>query len=280
MDDNQRTDGEHHHDGADPPDVGSVQAADHPGEGGEPLEEAVLQEAIEENPEEVARLIERLGLVNELLDATEVVTSAMDDRMVRDLSGTSATLASAADAAATDGVVVLGESVGENGADLAAALETLAEMQRDGTMDELRELTDVLSLAGDALDDEMVRRLAGTGANLGGLADAAADERTLRGIERMLTAVGEADAADPEGVGAIGLIRALRDSEVQMGLGYVIAIARAMGQELSAEQRLAEQATAEQRNRETPRERVDAQSHESDRAVDPGQGQREVTTNR
>jgi uncharacterized protein YjgD (DUF1641 family) len=181
----------------------------------------------------VARLLDRLGLVNDLLDGAELATEALDDRMVADLAATAGTLGEAADGLATRETVSLAETVGAEGEDLAAGLATLARLQREGTLDDLAELGDAASLATAALDDEMVTTLARTGGSLGELADTAADPETVQGMQTLLRAVGDAsdpDAAEP--VGALGLVGALRDPEVKRGMGFLLAVARATGREL------------------------------------------------
>jgi len=77
-----------------------------------------LEAAIEENPEEVARLVERLGLVNEILDVTELASGALTDEMVQELAGTSAMLLESADGLATPETAELAETVGTNATDL------------------------------------------------------------------------------------------------------------------------------------------------------------------
>ncbi|EJN59810.1 DUF1641 domain-containing protein [Halogranum rubrum] len=189
----------------------------------------VLAEAIAENPHEVARFLDRLGLVNEFLDAADVAVSGLDDEMVTELAGTSTTLALAANGLATPGTVELGETVGENATELSAAIETLVDLQRDGTLDDLAALGDLVSLGSAALDDEMVTSLAHTGGRLGELADVAADDDTARGLETLLTAVGTANTAEVRRVGPVGLVRSLRDPEVQTGIGFLVALARELG---------------------------------------------------
>ncbi|MFB6106497.1 MAG: DUF1641 domain-containing protein [Halobacteriaceae archaeon] len=201
------------------------------------IEESALAAAIEENPEEVAQFVGRLGAVNDLLDVLELGLDAMDDEMVTELSGTAGTLAAAGDGLATAETVRLAESVGENGEDLTAALETMVELQRTGTLDDLVELANAASLATSALDDEMVVTLARAGGSLGEVADEAADRDTARGLATLLGAVGDASDpdADPERLGPWGLVKATRDPEVQYGLGYVVAIARALGRAVDAD---------------------------------------------
>ncbi|WP_135366625.1 DUF1641 domain-containing protein [Halosimplex halophilum] len=199
-------------------------------------ERSELEAAIEQNPEAVAEFVDHLDAVNELLNVLSLGESALDDEMVRELSATGSTLAESADGLATDETVALAETVGENGDELRDALDTLLALQRSGTLDELAELAEVGSLATAALDDEMVTSLAGTGAALSEVAQTASDDDTRDGIERLLESVGEAERNSPEQVGAVGLLRGLRDPDVQYGLGYLLALAGALGRAQSTEE--------------------------------------------
>ena len=192
---------------------------------------AELEAAIAENPEAVAELVRRADAVTELMDVLALGEAALTDEMVTDLADTAGTLAAAGDGLATEESVALATTVGENGAELQAALETMVDLQRSGTLDELAELATVGSLLTAALDDEMVRSLASTGGALGEVADTAADEETRAGLETILEGVGSAEASEPERVGPIGMLRAVRDPDVQYGLGYVLALAAAIGRE-------------------------------------------------
>lgn len=188
-----------------------------------------LEAAIAENPEAVAEFVHRLDAVNELLDVLALGESAFTDDMVVDLADTTSTLAESADGIATEETVGLAEGIGANGEELQSAMETLVTIEQSGTLEELAELAEVGSLVTAALDDEMVRSIAGTGTALGEIADTAATEETRDGVQTLLEGVGTAEEADPKPVGALGLLRETRDSEVQYGLGYVIAIAKAIG---------------------------------------------------
>ena len=212
--------------------------SDRDGSGGTALEgtdvDGDLEAAIAENPEAVAAFVRRLDAVNELLDVVALGENAFDDEMVREVAGTTATLAESADGLATAETVGLAETVGANGAELQEALETLLALQRGGTLDDLVELAGVASLASAALDDEMVRSLAATGSSVGELADTAADEDTSQGLQTVLEGLGAAEREPPERVGAIGLLRKSRDPDVQYGLGYLFAVAGAVGRARTA----------------------------------------------
>lgn len=200
------------------------------------VEEDALARAIAENPEAVATLVRRLDAVNDLLDVVDLGTAALDDEMVATLAADADLLGEAADGLATRETVHLAETAGASGDDLGAALDTLVRLERSGTLDDLAELAEVVSLATAAADDEMVATLAGTGESLGELADVASKPETVRGLEAMLDAVGEAsDAEDPpDPVGAWGLLAATRDPDVKRGLGFLVAVARSLGEGFDA----------------------------------------------
>jgi uncharacterized protein YjgD (DUF1641 family) len=200
----------------------------------EPAAEDVdFQSLVAENPEDVARLLERLDEVNELLDVASLLTAAADDEMVQSVTETTTNLGMAADGMATDELVRLGDAVGENADDLAEGLEALARLQRTGTLDDLLALAEVASLLTAAMDDEMVMSLSNLGSQLGGVADTAAEEDVSRGLEDVLHAVGDATSEEVEPVGAIGLAKAMRDPEVKAGLGVALALLKGLGRNVA-----------------------------------------------
>lgn len=129
----------------------------------------------------------------------------------------------------TDGEV--GTDAGSVPPELAAAIEENPEAvaRLIGNLDQVNDLLDALSVATSAMDDEMIMTLASTGSRLGEVADTAADEEVAGGLEDVLQAVGDATSEEPEPVGVIGLVRALRDPEVQAGMGVAMALLRALG---------------------------------------------------
>lgn len=118
----------------------------------------------------------------------------------------------------------LEESIAANEEELVALVEDL---------DTIGQTVDLMTFAAEALDDEMVVLLARTADQLGELADTASEPETVRGLQSMLVAVGEAADEPPTRVGTVGLVRSLRDPDVQVGLGFLLAIAKALGQELN-----------------------------------------------
>jgi uncharacterized protein YjgD (DUF1641 family) len=192
-------------------------------------------DAIADHPEAVAALLERSGQLSSMLDALALVEDALDDRMVEDLTADATTLGLAAAELADDGTVELGSAVGANGADLAVAVERVATLHRSGTLDRLFEVADALALLTDAADDEMVESVVTRGTALGEVATTAADDDVRRGIERLLDGLGDATVAESEPLGPLGLVRALRDPEVQAGVGFLVAVARGIGADEGAD---------------------------------------------
>jgi uncharacterized protein YjgD (DUF1641 family) len=131
------------------------------------------------------------------------------------------------DADRATGSTELEEAIAENPEAVAGLVRRL---------DAVNELLDVLALGENALDDEMVRSLAETGGGLGELAQVAADDDTRDGLETMLRGVGAAERDPPERVGLVGLLRRSRDPDVQHGLGYLLAVAGAIGQSTSGDE--------------------------------------------
>jgi len=197
--------------------------------GGEQSVPPELVAAVEDNPAEVARFLDNLGQVNDLLDASAVATAAMDDGMVMRLAEGGSNLGAAADEAATPELAQLGDAVGDNADALAEGVETVVQLQESGTLDDLAAFADTVSLLQAAMDDEMVTTLTGTGARLGELADTASDEDVAAGLETVLTSVGDATSDEVEPVGLIGLARAMRDPEVKAGMGVALTLLKGLG---------------------------------------------------
>jgi len=125
--------------------------------------------------------------------------------------------------------------VDENEAALAEALETIVALQETGTLDDLAGLADMMALLTAATTDEMAVELSQMGGRLMEVADTASEPEVARGLDDALAAVGEASEGEPEPVGMLGLLRAMRDPEVQAGMGFMLALARALGRRQTEE---------------------------------------------
>ncbi len=118
------------------------------------------------------------------------------------------------------------------------ALKTLVELEESGTLDDLAEVANTVSLASEAVDDDMVKSLMRSTVRAGELFDTAAGEpEALRNLEVLTGALTESapDPAEaPDRVGMVGALRKMRDPDVQRGLGFTLQLLGQIGEQLEA----------------------------------------------
>ncbi|MEF8825761.1 MAG: DUF1641 domain-containing protein [Halapricum sp.] len=115
-------------------------------------------------------------------------------------------------------------------------LETLVELEETGTIDDLAQAATTISLASEAIDDDMVQSTTKATVRAGELFDTAASEpAALRNLEVLTAALSEtaSDPTDPpDKVGVLGLLRKLNDPSVQRGLGFALTLLAELGDQL------------------------------------------------
>ncbi|MFB6086210.1 MAG: DUF1641 domain-containing protein [Halodesulfurarchaeum sp.] len=193
--------------------------------------------------------LEQSGTLDDLAEAANVISlakEAMEDEMVVSMMHMASRLAEAGDGLATDETVRMADTMGANAGDLETALEKMIVLEQDGTLDDLTEAANTISLASEALDDDMVSSVVGAAGQAGELLDSAAGEpQALRNLEVLMAALGDA-AADPsespEQVGMIGALRKMGDPDVQRGMGFMLRLAGALGENLEARSEAYDQA--------------------------------------
>jgi uncharacterized protein YjgD (DUF1641 family) len=116
------------------------------------------------------------------------------------------------------------------------ALETLVELEETGTLEDLAEAANLVSLAAEAVDDDMVQSTMRATVRAGELFDSAAGEpAALRNLEVFTAAMSEAapePAEPPERVGRFGAFGKLGDPKVQRGLGFTFRLLHEIGDQL------------------------------------------------
>lgn len=203
----------------------------------------VLEEAIQENPEEVARFVQNAGLLNELLGASQMAFEAADDHVVTSVSNKTATLIESADGLAQDGTPELAGVLGANADEFRSAAEKLVRLEQNGTLDQLGEAGEAVKMATDAADDQVIASLANFAQFEVELLHTMADERIITAVETITSAVGDVcqecegeDGLPPRAkLGLRALLFGggpLKDPDVRRGLGYVFEILRAIGKRL------------------------------------------------
>lgn len=178
-------------------------ASDAEAEGADLAGEAAIRDALAEHGDDVAAAIERTDEIKEVIDLAILTIAAADDDEVDHVTEVLSNLIQAVDGLSTEGAVALADAVGENGDELASAMASVAELEREGQLDALVELAAMLSTVD-------------------------VDESAMGGLERFAGAVGEAES-EAEPVGVLGFLGALRTPDVRAGLGYLLAILRGLG---------------------------------------------------
>lgn len=175
--------------------------------------EAALRAALAEYGDEYAAAVEHTDELVEVLETAILVVASADDEDVEHVTDSLVALTNAVDALTTDETVALAERVGEDGDELAAMTGRLVALERSGDLEEL------LALAELAAELEL-------------------DGDTIHGMNRVFAAVGDAEGrpeSDRESVGLLGLVRSLRTRDVRAGLGYGIAVVKALGRNRRAD---------------------------------------------
>ena len=169
--------------------------------------DAALRAALAEFGDEYAAAVEHTDDLVEVLETAILVVASADDEDVEHVTDSLVALTNAADELTTEQTVALAERIGEDGDALAAMTGRLVELERSGDLEEL------LALAELAADLEL-------------------DDDAIRGMNRVFAAVGEVERqpeSDRQSIGLLGLARSLRSANLRAGLGYGVAVLKALG---------------------------------------------------
>jgi len=217
--------------------------------------QAAVDDALAANGERLAALVNRSDEFENALETAIVVLATADEDELAELSAAAANLIAAADGLSTEATAELAADLGEHADELAASLDTVVALQRDGHLDdlvalataftgslsteEIERLSSMLSESGPELVDtlEAVVELQGEG-QLEQLLETATtlsaleiDEEAVQAMNDVLGAVGDAGrVSEPAGVG--GMVRRLTSRDLRAGLGYLLAVLRALGRRL------------------------------------------------
>lgn len=120
------------------------------------------------------------------------------------------------------------KKISENKDYLAEAIDKVVWLERSGNLDALLGFSALIKIVQDSISDAVVEKNMEMLTNIGLLSTKFTSDRALM----LLNALGDAICRcekDPEPVGLMGLMKALREPEVQKALGMLINIARELG---------------------------------------------------
>jgi uncharacterized protein YjgD (DUF1641 family) len=224
----------------------------------EPRDEAgedALRRALAANGEDLAAVIDRTEQAEDLLTTAILVAASADEDELEHITDSTSNLVRAADGISTEGTADLAADLGANAEDLGDALDSVVALQRAGHLDDLLTLATAFSASlSPAEVEELATMLEESGTDLvaaldavlelqreGHLDDLVAtakvvstleiDESTARGLNDLLSAVGEAQR-ESEPVGLFGALRRLLGRDARAGLGYLVTVLRAQGRRL------------------------------------------------
>ncbi|MET1124875.1 MAG: DUF1641 domain-containing protein [Archaeoglobaceae archaeon] len=123
------------------------------------------------------------------------------------------------------------KKIAENQEYLEEAIDKLVWLEKSGNLDALLGFSALIKLVQDSISDAVVERNMELLANLGLIATKFMSENALK----LFNALGDAICRcekEPEPVGVIGLMKALREPEVQKALGMLLNIARELGKNI------------------------------------------------
>jgi len=219
---------------------------------GEGAGEKQIREVLDVHGDDLAAALDRTDEVADLVETTILILASADDDEIDHLTESIGNVVDAADGLSTEEAAALATSVGENGEDLSATVDTLLEFQQEGRLDdfatiasafseslspeEVEELATMLEENGaetvEALDVVLDLHREGQLDDLVDLAKVVStleiDADTAAGMNTFLGAIGEAQR-ESEPVGLLGFVSGMRSRDARAGLGYLLALLKAQG---------------------------------------------------
>ncbi len=123
------------------------------------------------------------------------------------------------------------KKIAENKDAIIQAIDKLVWLEKSGNLDALLGFSALIKIVQDMISDSVVDKNAEMIANLGLLSAKFTNDRALT----LLNALGDAICRcekEPEPVGLMGLLKAMREPEVQKAIGILLNIARELGKSL------------------------------------------------
>lgn len=214
--------------------------------------EQALRDALAENGEQLAAVVESSDELQDVLTTAILIVASADEDELDHITDSITNLTEAADGISTAEAAALATDVGANAEELSSTLSTLLELERSGDLETLVTLATAVSggLSPDEVDElasllesdtaelidalDLVLELQREG-DLGELLDLAQtasrlelDEDAVTGLNAVLGAVGEAQR-NSHSRGILGLLGQLRTRDARSGLGYLVALLKALG---------------------------------------------------
>ncbi|MCS7130345.1 MAG: DUF1641 domain-containing protein [Archaeoglobaceae archaeon] len=119
----------------------------------------------------------------------------------------------------------------ENKDAILSAIDKLVWLEKSGNLDAIIGFASLIKIFQDSLSDAVIDKISEILTNLGLLSAKFTNDRSLM----LLNAIGDAICRcekEPEPIGLLGIIKALRDPEVKKSIGTLLNIAKGLGKEI------------------------------------------------
>uniref|UniRef100_A0A7J2TII9 DUF1641 domain-containing protein n=1 Tax=Archaeoglobus fulgidus TaxID=2234 RepID=A0A7J2TII9_ARCFL len=123
------------------------------------------------------------------------------------------------------------KKIEENWEAILKAIDKLVWLEKSGSLDAIVGFISLIKIIQDSISDAVVDKTSEVLSNLGLISAKFTNDRAMM----LFNALGDAICRckkEPEPVGLIGLIKSLREKEVQKTLGMLINIARELGKQI------------------------------------------------
>ncbi len=123
------------------------------------------------------------------------------------------------------------KKIAENKEHLSEAIDKLVWLEKSGNLDAIIGFAAFVKIIQDSISDAVVDRNMEMLANIGLISTKFTSDRALM----LFNALGDAICRcerEPEPVGLVGLMKALREPEVQKAIGMLLNIARELGKNI------------------------------------------------
>ncbi len=123
------------------------------------------------------------------------------------------------------------KKIEENKEAILNAIEKLVWLEKSGNLDAIIGFASLIKIFQDSISDTVVDKTSEIASNLGLLSAKFTNDRTLA----LLNAIGDAICRcekEPQPIGLLGLIKALRDPEVKKTIGMLVNIAKELGKQI------------------------------------------------
>ena len=159
---------------------------------------AALTKKLSEKPqalEHLLNIIDRLDTIDQVSAIPQALKESMTDAMIQRSADNITTALSVLDSFSGDEQLSMIKTAGMKAESLKKSIETIAELEKSGTLQSLKEMGDFVAGFSRGTTDAMVERMAGTAEKLAELTDSLSSENMVGLIKKAQNLAGSLEAS-------------------------------------------------------------------------------------